>query len=474
MTFERDPLMISGNELPACNAPEHTPKTASIHSISRQGIARMFHPLPKEIQNVVEGQYKESNARLKACGYLLHPAAAPIHLSGLETIITTPLPSDSNIGTGTQLNDIAVFFSMNSENGILYPTVNGLTEFICDYANRWHSALPSEDPENITPNRHLPGTSPMFAYLPADFDKAMLKGPKHAAAELAKRFSREEFWQLRYLFAIVKTGSEHPGQFGHVSVCVISPESKSIDYLCSIDDDGLMRSQGSQCVESFICLLAEFLGEQAPLAQRFNPCDWKLRTNRSEIQDEYRPDCGMHTISNIMCLAFGWDLSYGPRSKREMELCRVRLVANLLFGGFRGYNPAENADNSFYYPLNDVRPDSSPAANFLPILKFPGLQIQEALSFEVRCRSPVYYGCPDKETLYKHCDRNRRFYPDFDAEKISGPKVSFAKFLSWVEHYDLARARDMAPFPKPYESDGSNGNSKWLPPNATSQYGKLW
>lgn len=103
--------------------------------------------------------------------------------------MTTPLPTESNAGTGTELTKLEVFFSLAPENGILPKTSDGMVEFICDYANRWHSALSSEDIDGMTPNRHLPGTVPMFVYLPTHFDKTMSKGPKHAAAELAKKFS---------------------------------------------------------------------------------------------------------------------------------------------------------------------------------------------------------------------------------------------------------------------------------------------
>ncbi|KAF7868574.1 hypothetical protein EAF04_005105 [Stromatinia cepivora] len=478
MSFESDPLIDPCGGLPACNAPFHTPETASTHSISRQGRAQMFHPLPANIDNIVRHEWLERSKRPKenqeATRANSTTGATEIPVLALETIVTTPLPSESNVGTGTKMSDLGVFFSLTPENGILAETTDGMVEFICDYANRWHSALPSEDIDGVTPNRHLPGTVPMFAFLPSHFEEAMKKGTKHAAAELTKKFSREEFWQLRYLFIIVQSGTELDDQSGHVAVCAISPEAKTIDYLCSSDDDGLVRSEGAECVETFISLLTEYLGHQAPLAQRFNPCDWRLRTRRSEVQDEGKSDCGMYMISNTMCLAFGWDLSYGRRGEHEMANRRSRLVADLRYGGFRGYNNAENADNTFYYPLNDIKPPNSSSENFIPILQFSGLMIRETLTSDVRRRSSMYFGCPDKKILYEHCVRNARFYPKFDTQGISGPGISFATFLSWVERYDLAREKGVPPFPKPYLADGSNGNRRWIPPNADWPTRKLW
>ncbi|KAJ8070720.1 hypothetical protein OCU04_001091 [Sclerotinia nivalis] len=477
MLFEKDPLMDPSGGLPARNAPFHTPETASTHSISRQGRAQMFHPLPANIDKIVRHQWMKRFKMLKdnqTARANSRPGATEISVPALKTIVTTPLPSESNVGTGTKLSDLGVFFSLAPGNGMLAETSDGMVEFICDYANRWHSALSSEDIDGVTPNRHLPGTVPMFAYLPSHFEKTMKKGTKHAVAELTKKFSREEFWQLRYLFIIVQSGTDRVDQFGHVAVCVISPEAKTIDYLCSSDDDGLIRGEGAECVETFISLLTQYLGHQAPLAQRFNPCDWRLRTGRSEVQHKDKPDCGMYMICNIMCLAFGWDLSYGRRGGHEMANRRIRLVADLLNGGFRGYNNTENAHNAFYYPLNNIKPPNSLSENFVPILQYPGLMIRETLTSDVRHRSPVYYGCPDKETLYEHCVRNARFYPKFDTQEVSGLGISFATFLSWVERYDLAREKGVPPFPKPYLVDGSNGNSIWIPPNSDWPTRKLW
>lgn len=403
----------------------------------------MFHPLPAETCDSVRIQWMISQPRItkyQEAIRLYYSGATQVKVPELKVITTTPPPSASNVGTGSVLHEDAVFFSWLAKNGMLSRTTDGLTEFICDYANRWHSALPPRNPGETTRNRHLPGTVPMFAYLPSSFENAMMKGPKHGAGELSKRFSREEFWQLRYLFIIVQSGSDDPGTLrGHVAICAISPEAKTIDYLCSGNDSGLARDEGSQCVESLICLLKEYLGDEPPLAQRFNPCDWKLRTGKSEWQDRSKPDCGMYTMSNIMCLAFGWDLSYGSRYGYQIECRRARLVSDLYFGGFQGYDPAKGADNSHYYPLNDITPSNSIYENFIPILTYPGLMICETLKPEVRRRSPTYYDCPDKETLYEHCARNSRFYPHFQRREISGPKISFAKFLSWVEKCDLAR-----------------------------------
>ncbi|KAA8574647.1 hypothetical protein EYC84_003897 [Monilinia fructicola] len=469
----------TSGEFPACNAPFHIPETASENSISRQGRAQMFHPLKPEIYGALRDQYLISHARIQryhAAILFNRSSATQVPLPELKVIASTPLPSESNVGTGTNLYDDDVFFSFSPKNGILRKTTDSMVEFICDYANRWHSALPSIDPDEVRPNRHLPGTIPMFAYLPSSFEQFLKQGPEQAAAELARRFSRREFWELRYLFITVQSGSDEPGtSLGHVAVCVISPESKTIDFLCSGGDRGIVRDNGSQCVETIIRLLVEYLGDEPPLAQRFNPCDWKLRTERSELQDKSKPDCGMYMISNIMCVAFGWDLSYGSRQEHELQCRRFRLVSDLQSGGFKGYNHAEDADNTHYYPLNDIKPPDSLTENFIPILGYPGLMIYETLPPEVYCRSPIYYGCPDKETLYKHCNRNKRFYPSFDKESISGPNISFAKLLSWVERYDAARERDVAPFPRPYIPSGANGNRRWIPPDdAVWPTGKLW
>ncbi|CCD50404.1 hypothetical protein ACHAPC_007397 [Botrytis cinerea] len=470
--------MSPGDELPARNSPSHDPKTTSTHSISLQGRAKMFHPVPETLFNHCRRQWSGSMARFQkyreASDANSIPGAVEIPVPAMKIVARTPRSTESNVGTGTNLSDYDVSFSMGSDTGVLKKSIDAMTEFICDYANRWHSNLPSSDPSRETPNRHLPGTVPMFAYWSTHFHEVMEQGPKHAAAELTKRFSREEFWQLRYIFFLIQTGAEERGHYGHVAVCAISPEAKTIDYLCSAGDDGLVRGDGAKCVENFLAMLTIYLGDEPPLSQRFNPCDWKLRTRRSELQEVDKPDCAIFAICNIMCLAFGWELSYGARRGHEMKNCRFRICTTLHFGGFRGYNPGKGAANTLYYPLTTLSPPNSLIDCFIAIRQFPGLMIEETLAPDVRRRSPMYYGCPDKETLYAHCDRNKRFYPYYDRIGISGRLVPFANFLAWVERYDLARERDVAPYPRPYRPDGSNGSKRWIPPDAHWPTGRLW
>lgn len=52
--------MDSSDRLPARNAPFHTPETASTHSISRQGRAQMFFPLPADIDKFIRTQVVQS------------------------------------------------------------------------------------------------------------------------------------------------------------------------------------------------------------------------------------------------------------------------------------------------------------------------------------------------------------------------------------------------------------------------------
>lgn len=191
------------------------------------------------------------------------------------------------------------------------------------------------------------------------------------------------------------------------------------------------------------------------------------------MQEEGSADCGMYMISSVMCLAFGWDLLYDRRRGHEMANRRIRLAADLFYGGFEGYDDAENAHNAFYYPLNGIKPYNAVTENFLPILQYPGLLIRIILTSGVRNRSPVYYGCPGKKTLYEHCARNARFYPKFDRQEVSGSEISFAKFLSWVERYDVKREKEVPPFAKPLSEDGSD-NGSWILPNVTDAHKQLW
>lgn len=63
----------------------------------------------------------------------------------------------------------------------------------------------------------------------------MEKTPREMCAETERFLSKRQFWKLRYLFVLVNfvpQGQED----AHVALCAVSPEAKSVDYVCSGGD----------------------------------------------------------------------------------------------------------------------------------------------------------------------------------------------------------------------------------------------
>lgn len=77
----------------------------------------------------------------------------------------------------------------------------------------------------------------MFYCLDAHFyNDIMWDRGKTFARDFQKiHLTRTQFWKLRYLFIPVsfKNGTQH---FYHVALCAISPEARTVDYICSGGD----------------------------------------------------------------------------------------------------------------------------------------------------------------------------------------------------------------------------------------------
>lgn len=104
-------------------------------------------------------------------------------------------------------------------------------QYICDYANRWHSTLHNTDYRSA-------GTDPKFYFLPNHHSfhtQLTTLTPEKMAAETEKKLSRRQFWKLRYLFVAIHFVPSLQ-EDAHVAFCAVSPEAKTVDYVCSGGD----------------------------------------------------------------------------------------------------------------------------------------------------------------------------------------------------------------------------------------------
>jgi hypothetical protein len=185
------------------------------------------------------------------------------------------------------------------------------------------------------------------------------KPAKTLADEIRGRLSRQQFWKLRYFFIPVSFVPEYQID-AHVAACVISPEAKTVDYVCSGGDTGLPdspRSDGAMCLQKIFTWLAEFIGNEEGSA--FIPSEWKLRTRAGRLQNLWRGDCGVYTVTHIMALAFGYGFkeeqgAFPKEHQARIIKRRKRYVQDLMFGGFKLYE--EGSSNCEYFPSALVRP----------------------------------------------------------------------------------------------------------------------
>jgi hypothetical protein len=143
-----------------------------------------------------------------------------------------------------------------------------------------------------------------------------------------------------------------------------------------------------------------------------------------------------------------------------------------MYGGFKFYE--ERASNYQYYPLLDKAPTASASDGFIMLPK----EVILGLPKWARNRRACYIDCPSKQMLKLHCKRNARFYPGYNSAKVSGSKVSYRKFLDWVEETDRMRkmhdyvlGRRPLPYPKFKPArwiDPRDKDPKAIPP------GPLW
>lgn len=59
--------------------------------------------------------------------------------------------------------------------------------------------------------------------------------PEEMAKETGQYLTRAQFWKLRYLFLLINF-VPHKQTDAHVALCAVSPEAKTVDYICSGGD----------------------------------------------------------------------------------------------------------------------------------------------------------------------------------------------------------------------------------------------
>ncbi|KAL2076153.1 hypothetical protein VTL71DRAFT_1096 [Oculimacula yallundae] len=427
------------------NAPEHQPGVASdlaiihiarekIFSTSDKATARKLNKLLddtlafKAVPTLEGVRALEEMTNLRIRARTQNKKKAPAQpLTGFPFFCSTPTPDKSNVCTGVRLDSRQGLRVLNPDAGTPALCTESYLQFICDYANRWHSKLTGID-------LHSAGRDPRFFFFPAHqsfIADLMSNSAEKMAKKTSQHLTRAQFWKLRYLFIginFVPNGQSD----SHVALCAIAPEAKTVDYVCSGGDTGLPdspRSAGSKCVPKLVAWLAAFLHTS------FIQYDWRLRVDAGHPQDRNRGDCAIYTVTHAQCLAFGYGLtdSFPPEHQKMMVPRRRRYVQDLMYEGFADFE--HGSANTQYYPLLDTMPTALEDDGFVCL---PGAVLRH-LPADVANKRLCYRDCPSKAALIKHCRRNSTFYPGWNDRKISGRGRTLEELVTWVENMDAKR-----------------------------------
>lgn len=259
-----------------------------------------------------------------------------------------------------------------------------------------------------------------------------------------------------------------------VSVEVLLDEKYCLHYITGADT-GLPdspRSDGAHCLPQLFSWLAEFIGQDSEIP--FIPSEWTLRTGAGRLQNLWRGDCGIYTVTHAMALAFGYGYgipvgAFPTDHQHRIIKRRKRYVQDLMFGGFKLWDEEDRDEtgNCQYYPLIDRKPEGIEEDDFHPLPQ----SVLTALPRWCRPVKACYSKCPNKAALKMHCRRNRRLYPGYNKPEVSGRGVSLEKFTEWVEEMDERWERRKERKERKGSSGGGEEKDKvaWIDPRCESR-----
>jgi hypothetical protein len=427
------------------NSPEQQFQAERSSMIAEQGRQRIFSHLnerfEQEITTTRDEPLEAYNARetVRARNKALPKGREAAKLPNMRQFPPTPVIDVSNVGREEDINAWQGTYHIQEAHPgeTVQIAIQADLEWTCDYANRWHSSLGGV-------NRHGSSDEPLFYCFPPNFRYELReddseKSEAFSSNHVTPYLTQEQFWRLRYLFIpiIFTWVKKHNGvEQGHVALLIISPQAKTIDYLCSNDDSGLAHERkGSKCLEQVFKWLAYWLRQDEKQYQLV-PSEWRMRTNAGENQGyaEFRKrECGLFSTTHAMSLAFRYSSKFikwenNPAIKGHMRNRGMRLSHDLYLASFAMYapNPDEQQAQQ-YYPLLDTAPDDG--KNDWD--GWTGLvsSVTDELPLHIRHIKANYVLCEEKDDLKEHCRRNRRFYPGWADQDVSGDPVSFDDFL---------------------------------------------
>lgn len=276
--------------------------------------------------------------------------------------------------------------------------------------------------------------------------------------------SAEQFWMMRYLFVPVYMPPKRPDGPNHVSLLVICPITKTLEFLDS-DNEPADDDYTHGLVGRIMQWMSTFLDNPRDLdAPQFVPEEWKFRDSRSRQQFEGFNDCGVYVVTQAQYMAFGYDYSQSQEQHWPTDFGhslshghrRYRITTDITGEGvpapfFTFFNPEfrlNQIQNHQYYPILDTPPVLI-GRTWRGYRRHP--QFGTLLTGRLRNRRACYVDCRCKTWLIRHCRRNLRFYPNYSNACQSVHSLQY--FREWVESMDQSRLSGGFT-PKPFKKDG--------------------
>lgn len=114
------------------------------------------------------------------------------------------------------------------------------------------------------------------------------------------------------------------------------------------------------CMVELFKWLAAFIGHDRDSPYpTFVASEWKFRWGAGRLQNLWRGDCGIYTVTHVLAIAFGYgygDIGAFPKDHQHRIIKRrKRYVQDILMGGFKLFNPEKGASNCEYFlPYNPI------------------------------------------------------------------------------------------------------------------------
>ncbi|KAI9741516.1 MAG: Smt3-specific protease [Claussenomyces sp. TS43310] len=180
---------------------------------------------------------------------------------------------------------------------------------------------------NRIQNRAQPGQIPVcylqsHAWSAAFLDKRdVTPGVTPSQSLTADGLAPSAFMKVEHFFIPIR--QRYPSLHTHSQLMIISPVNKTIEFRCS-GAEFYSINVGDREIACAYQLLKDHLGP------RFDPDEWRVRQGECPQQGP-TANCGIHTLTGAMNIAFGYPTDYQGKDTLSK---RLKVASEILHSGF--------------------------------------------------------------------------------------------------------------------------------------------